>query len=792
MFKSYLKIAVRNLWKDRAFSIINISGLTLGLTICLMIFLYVRLELSYDTFHYHTERTYRLLRMGDLNDERYLIGATSAPFADALLNDFPNDIESATRVFNVSGLVSQGEDKNFIENKVILVDSNFLETFNFPLAIGQKETALSLPNSIIITEEMRRKYFGDEDPVNQIITVDNQLDFIVTGIFEETTNRSHLEFDFVANWAPLKELGFLTDWRSNALYTYVTLKPEADPEILKSKFGSFMTQYFGEDFQRMGHRIGLTLQPLTDVYFENEIRYDDVLHGDMQVIYIFIAVAIFIFIIACVNFMNLSTAKSLKRAKEVGVRKTLGSSKSSLIFQFFMEAFIISGAAVTLAFTLYEICLPWFNYWYFLELEPLRDVKLIIPMAFGLALFTGSVAGLYPALVLSSFKPVRILKGKSGLPGGGALRKVLVVLQFTISIILIVFTLVLRNQISYINEVDLGFEKDRIVLLELNYNTINQNIQLFMERLQASPLVEEVSLSSGVPGGFHGTMSFKVEGRQDQPKMRTLFTDENYIPIYELELFAGRNFSRDFKTDMEQSIILNEKAANELGWTSEQAIDQRLLMSMIDSTYRRVIGVVKDYNFSSLKTEVEPLAIAMTDQESLLSIKLNAGGSVNESITRIEDEWAKFVSFKPHYYFLEQSLQNLYQTERLQGRIFHLFAAISIFVACLGIFGLASFTAAQRSKEISIRKVLGASVERISALLTTDYLRMVLLSSAISIPISWYLGNKWLEGFAYKISISPVTFLIGLVTAFLVATFSVLFQSLRVATANPVQSLKEE
>ncbi|MEQ8243004.1 ABC transporter permease [Fulvivirga sp.] len=793
MLKNYFKITLRNLLKHRVFTLINVAGLTLGLSVCLVILLYVKQELSYDTFHRNAENTYRILRIGNLNGEKYLIGVTSAPFADALINDYPQDIKSATRVFKVSSLVSAEGDKNFIENKLTLVDSNFFDTFNFPLEIGDQKTALALPNSIILTKATAKKYFGDEDPINKIIKVDNQFDYIVTGVFKETKQRSHIDFDFVGNWAPLRKLGFMSDWWSNGLYTYITLNDNTNPENLIAQFPAFMDKYFGEDFQKIGSRMDLTMQPLKEVYFQSEVQYDDVLHGNIEVIYIFIFIAIFIFVIACINFMNLATARSTMRAKEVGVRKALGSSKKSLIAQFFIESFMIAGAAVILAFTLCEVSLPLFNNLFSLELIPFRNIPVIVSIATALILFTGFVSGIYPALVLSSFKTVNVIKGKvTAIKGGLGLRKGLVVLQFGISIILIVFTLIVRKQLQHVNEIDLGFNRDKIVLLELNYNTINESIDTFKERLLNDPMVKNVSLSTGVPGGFHDTMNISFEGEEDNLRMRTLFTDENFMPSYELEILAGRNFSKDLSSDLEESVILNETAVKKIGWSIEDAINKRLKIALSDSTFRTVIGVVKDYNFSSLKTEVEPLIICMTDQASLLSIKLNSGSNSQQALAMIEDEWSKFVPFKPNYYFLDQSLQSLYEQEQLQSKIFQLFSGISIFVACLGIFGLASFTAAQRKKEIGVRKVLGASVQRISRLLATEYIKLVIISSAIALPLSWYFGDMWLNEFVYKTSLTPLTFIIGLVVAIFIAGVSVIFQSLKAAMANPVDSLKEE
>lgn len=789
MIKNYIKITLRNLFKNSAFTLINISGLTLGLTICLIIFLYVKQELSYDLHHPNSENTYRVLRIGDINGEKYHIGVTSAPFAEALQNDFPQDIKNATRVFKISSLVSQGEEKHFIENNIVLVDSNFLQTFDFPLKTGDSKSALSLPNSIVITEKIAEKYFGDQDPINKTISLDGNLDFIVTGVIEASTNPSHIAFDFAANWAPLRELGWMTQWNANALYTYIILDDSSNPENLISQFPAFMDKYLGES----ENKAGITLQPLKNVYFESDVRYDEVLHGNIQIIYIFIAVAIFIFVIACINFMNLATARSVQRAKEVGVRKALGSSKKSLVFQFFMESFFIAGIAVILSFMFTEILLPFFNLIYELELEPIREITMILPLAFGLIIFTGFISGLYPALVLSSFKTVNVIKGKvDKMSGSSGLRQALVVLQFGISIVLIVFTLIVRNQLNHINEKDLGFNKDEIVLLELNYNKINKNIETFKERLSNSPLIKSVTLTSGVPGGFYGSLGYTFEGFEEEIKMRGLFTDEDFIATYEVELLAGRNFSKELKTDLTDALILNETAVKTLGWTNEEALNKSVKI-YDDTTYnRRVIGVVKDYHYSSLKTEIEPLAIAMTNDESLLSIKLNAEGDLQSSLNLIEEEWSAFVPFKPDYKFLDQSLEALYENEQLQGRIFQLFAGVSIFVACLGIFGLASFTASQRRKEIGVRKVLGASVQRISRLLAYDYIKMVIIASLLAIPLSWYLSSLWLDEFVYKVALTPLTFIIGLVVALLVAGLSVSFQSLKAAMANPVDVLKEE
>jgi len=792
MLKNYFKTTIRNLWKQSAFSAINIAGLTLGIVVCLIIYLFIKDQVSYDNFHKNSENTYRLLRIGNINDENYLIGITSAPFAEAMINDFPQDIARTTRVLIASGLVSH-DDKHFIENRLAFADSTFLETFSFPLEKGDKNSALDLPNGMLITKETATKYFGNKDPMGKIITVDNQLEFVVTGVFAQPPSKSHLDFDFVGSFEPLRKIGFMSDWWSNGLMTYVTLNENTDVQALESQLPAFMDKYFGDDFERMQNRIDLTLQPLEDIYFQQDVRYDDAMHGNKSFVYIFSAVGLFIFLIACINFMNLSTAKSLQRAKEVGVRKTLGSSKLQLTVQFFIESFLIATISVVLAFTLAEVTLPMLNEWFQIDLQPEHDLRILIPLVIGTILFTGLVSGLYPAVVLASFKPTRVLKGaaKSG-KGGLTIRKALVVLQFSISVFLIIFTLVVQKQLNHINEKDLGFDKDQILLLELNYNTINENIEPFKNSLLANSAIKNVTLSSGSPGGFHDTGAVKIEGMEEQPRFRTLYIDQNYIPTYDLKIIAGRNFSVDHPSDKDGSVIINESAVRSLGWTNEEAISKRMYMSFSDSVYRNVIGVVKDYNFSSLKSKVRPLIIQMTNNASLMSIKLDSKAKANQTLGFIEDEWSKYVPFKPNYHFLNDQLDNLYQNENLQSSLFQLFSGISIFIACLGIFGLASFTAVQRRKEIGIRKVLGASVRGISNLLAKDYLKLVFLANLIAWPSGIYFANKWLDEFAYRTNVSLSILIVSLFLALAIALLSVFFQSVRAALANPADTLKEE
>jgi putative ABC transport system permease protein len=752
----------------------------------------VKDQMSYDNLHTESSNVYRLLRVGSINDEPYKMGVTSAPFSEALITDYPQEIENTTKVLIASGLVSSG-DKHFIEDKLFLTDSSFFDFFSFPLEFGDTETALDLPNSILLTKETAIKYFGNEDPINKIITVDNQLEFIVTGVFAKTTHKSHLDFDFVGNVTPLLQLGFMADWWSNGFYTYIKIAEGYSSEELESHFPAFMDKYFGNDFERMGSRIEITLQPFDEIFFDNEVTYDQVLHGNMETVYLFMVIGIFIFIIACINYTNLATTKSEQRAKEVGVRKTLGSSKKQLTFQFFMESLLIVSIAVMLSFMIIEILLPIFNEVFALELYPERSIVVLTAMAVSITIITGLLSGLYPSIVLSSLRPIEVLKGHRSLKHGKiSLRKILVIVQFSISMFMIIFTLIVYKQMSHINNSDLGFDKDQIVLLELNYNTINQQIESFSNILSAYDGINSLSLSSSYPGGYHDTNAVKVEGVEEQPKFRTLFTDESFVSTYGLEIASGRNFSKEYSTDVDNALLLNERAVKELGWTNEEAVGKRMYLTFIDSTYREVVGVVKDYHFSSLKTDVEPLIIDMSDRTSLMSIKIKSGSDVRETLSFIESEWSKSVPFKPEFTFLNESIDNLYQAERLQSRLFIFFASVSIFIASMGIFGLASYTVVQRKKEIGIRKVLGATILGISKLLTGDYVKLILIANLIAWPLSYYAANLWLIDFASRTTIGVEVFVVALFAGLFIALGSVVFQSMRAATANPVDSLKDE
>ena len=790
MLKNQIKIIFRNFWKHRIFSAINITGLGLGIGVCMVIYLYVQGELSYDKFHSQADRIYRVLRVGNLNGEKYLIGVTSGPFAEALNEDFSEDVEQTTRLYFGEGLV-QHEGHSFLEKKFALADSNLLSFFSFPLALGDPATALQNPNSVLLTKETARKYFGDENPLNKIIKVDNEYDLLVTGVLEDLPAKSHIDFDLIGNLELIKHAPYFNDWWSNGYITYLMLRENASAQNLEGQLPAFMDKYFGEDFKSMSNRIDLRLQPLSDVYFQDDVRYDSVRHGSQSGVMAFSAIGIIIFIIACINFMNLATAKSVSRAREVGVRKALGASRKKLIIQFLGEALIIAFVSVVLAFTITEISIPWINQSYGLQIAITGQWHIIIPMLLTTVLITGVLAGTYPALVLSAFKPVEVLKGRMTSGNSGTwFRKILVVIQFTTSVCLIVMTLLISRQMDFMQKLELGFDKEQVLVFPLNSASVREHSEAFKNELKRNAHIVSIGSGTGVPGGFHDTMAAEIEGLSYIPRFRTLFADADYLSTFNLQVVAGRGFIRDHQADINRSVLLNEKAVEEIGLTTEEVLGKRVSI-VFDSIPKTVVGVIKNYNFSSLKADIEPLIITNVPERSTVAIKI--GGDVHETVQYIEKVWDKYAEGYPlEYEFIDDQYDELYKNEILQAGLFKTFAFIVIFISCMGILGLAAYTATKRLKEIGIRKTLGASIRDIIQLMVKDYVVLVVIANIVAWPVAWYFSRQWLDQFAYRVPIGIGVFIYTLIMAVVIAIGSVLLQSVRAALVNPVDILKEE
>lgn len=669
MLKNQLKIALRNIRKRKLFSLINVIGLATGVATALITALYVFNELSYDRFHEKGDQLYRVLRKSNINGNYYTIGITSAPFAKALQNDFPREIKSVVRVMPNNALVRY-QANTFTENKFFLADSNFFRIFSFPLLRGNPATVLANPNSVVMTKRMVAKYFAkEENPIGKVIRVVNQFEMQVTDVLDDLPANSHLDFDFVASISSLERFDWFQGWWNNNLCTYVELAPAINPKALESRLPLFMDKYFGKDFAANRHRIDLSLQPLKKVYFESDTRYDPVLHGNIQAVYIFSFAAVLVVIIACFNFVNFSTATASERSKEVGVYKVLGAARNQLIFQFFNESFLLTLIAVLVAVLLVEFTLPFFNAQFQFTLRiPYHRIETIAGLA-GLVLLLSGLSGLYPAVVLSSFQPILALKGKvQGDIRSVLLKKGLVIFQFGISVVLIISTLIMKQQLRYLQNQEMGFDKERIVLVSANNPDIQRSRASFRQAVKRLPFVLNVSAMEGQPGGMHDATSVAIKGREENLRMRTVFADFDYVKTLGIKLVAGRDFSEKYYTDSTQAALLNEKAVRALGWSNEEAIGKEIRLTMFDSTSKKVIGVVRDYHFSSLRDQIEPLVICATPNSGLLAIKI-APENIRQTLAALEKDWKAFSPEYPfEYRFLDEEFNKLYQNENRQGK----------------------------------------------------------------------------------------------------------------------------
>lgn len=791
MIRNYFKIAWRNLYKQKAFSLIHILGLTMGITICLMIFLYIMNEFSVDKFHKQGKNIYRVMRGFDPAKPR--VPYLSGPYAPALLNDYPQDIKMAVRVSPQNNLVSFG-DKAFNEKKVYAVDAGFFKLFTFPLLKGDAATALNNPNSVVLTEKTAKKYFGSVDnAMGKVVQFDKQLQLKVTGVAKDVPSNSHLDFDLVMPIANYTKNPNFNVWINNGLFVYVLLNEHSSQKALENRFTQFMDKYMGKDMQKFGAKFDLKLTPLNEVYFESASAFDNVKHGDKTVVFIFISIAALIMLIACINFMNLATIRAVERSKEVGMRKVLGALRNHLIWQFIGESLMLALISCALSIGLLLMLMPAYNQLLGYDLTVSWNSPSIYLFLLGVILIVGFLAGSYPAIFMSAFSPIQALKGKLKLGKGGSIfRQSLVVLQFSISVMLIIGTIVIVNQMHYIKSKSLGYDKEQTIVVSIDNNDIYDHRRQFKDELQNSGAISSVSLMSGEPGGFYDIHGFDAEGQQATFMSRTEFADFEYVKTLGLKMVAGRDLSPQFATDTTNSVLINRTAAKDLGFTPEEAIGKWIKNKGRDDKRRTVVGVVEDFNFLSLKENMDALVISPSDDRRVVVIKLKAG-NIPAALATVKDIYRKVAPVYPfEYSFLDQKFDTTYKTDIRQQTMLSIFSGLAIFIACLGLFGLASFTAAKRTKEIGVRKVLGSSVQNILILISKDLLKPVLLATVIAIPIGYYCMDKWLQSFAYKTQLHWWIFVLAAVLTFVIALFTISFQSLKAALMNPVKSLRSE
>jgi putative ABC transport system permease protein len=794
MLKNYFKIALRSLWRHKAFSIINILGLAVGMTACFLIFLYVRLETSYDNFHSKADRIYRVV--GDVKTPTETIenGVTIAPLYVYMKKDFP-EVEEAVRVTYADELFRNG-DLKIHETGVTFADSTFFKIFDFPLLEGNKNTALTAPMSVILSESAEKKYFGNENAMGKPLQVGGDgVQATVTGIMKDFPENSQIKADVLVSISSFRQLyGHPTsddEWTNHGYYTYLLLRPHTDAKALAAKFPAFQELHHGEQARKLQMQDYLFLERLRDVYLRS--TRGGFVTGSIVNVYIFSVIGIFILLIACVNFINLTTARSAERAKEVGIRKVVGAVKFQLTRQFIGESIIISVLAFVISIMLCYALLPLFNQLAGKTIsQNIFSHPTDVLMLFGLSLGVGVLAGFYPSLVLSSFKPVVVLKGRFTTGTRGLLlRKGLVVFQFTISILLIVGTMVVYTQLNYMRRQDLGFAKEQMMVINTDWD---KNKDAFKESLAGIPGVLASTYSNGVPGANHNSAYTQVQNRTGEMQKTNLdgyFVDYDFIPVYKLKLVAGRAFSKQFGTDTTQAMILNESAVRSLGYTSpKDAIGRKF-----DQWGRQgqIIGVLKDFHYESLQQNIKPFTMRMEKWGyGVISVKLSTA-NIQETINAIEKKWAAIIPNRPfEFSFIDEIFDKHYRAENKFGNLFFNFAVLAIFISCLGLLGLASYSTIQRTREIGVRKVLGASVTNIVRLLSVDFIKLVLIALVIATPLGILGMNKWLQDFAYHIHIGWWIFALAGLASLLIAFFTISFQAFRAAISNPVNSLRSE
>lgn len=810
MFKNYLRIAFRNIIKSKGFSAINIIGLAAGLASCLLIILYVTNELSYDHYNKNIDQIYRIdadLKFGGHN---FILASSPDPLGATLKSELPQ-VKQYVRLRDHGGLLVKKVNQNIQEDKVILADSTLFDVFTLPMIAGDPHTALVNPNSVVITESMAEKYFPKTSVgtvLGKTLTINDTTLYKITGIIKDVPNASHFHYDFFVSMYGQLATYEIGQWTSNNFNTYILLDKNADPKKLSAQLDAFVMKYVTpffktlnineEDFKKQGNYLHYTLMPLSRIHLYSQKSGELEANSDIQYVTIFSIIALFILLIACVNFMNLSTARSAGRAKEVGVRKVLGSLRKNLITQFLSESLLISFLSMILALIIAALLLPFFN-----TLSgktfTMDDFlsPWLLPALLVLVIIVGFLAGIYPAFYLSSFKPVDVLKGRlaNGFKSSW-LRSGLVVFQFAISIFLIIGTLVIYTQLNFIRNKDIGYNRSQVLIIK-NTDALGKDAKVFKEEALKLSGVENATMTGYLPtANWRSDSPLFPEPTMDMKNAvstQMWRVDENYIPTLGMKMAQGRNFSKDFTTDT-SAIIINEAFAKLIGF--KDALNKLLYymnnFPSTDFTKYNVIGVVKNFNFNTLHDEVTPLVFFLSQQNGSIAFRVHSA-HMDQLVASLENLYKKTAPSQPFAYsFMDADYNKTYLSEQKMGGLSITFSILAIFIACLGLFGLITYAAEQRTKEIGIRKVLGASVTNVTTMLSKDFLRLVLIASLISFPVAWWAMNYWLQSFAYRIEISWWIFLVAGCTAIFIALLTICIKAIRAAMANPVESLRSE
>jgi len=809
MFSNFLKTALRNIFRHKTYVIINILGLAVGFACSLLIFLFVIHELSFDKFNEKYDRIYRLYLVGKMGESEFRGAWTAAPTARTFAEEFP-EVEAAIRMTGWDETLVRIDDRKFIESKIALADSGFFNVFSLKLLNGNPDKVLSAPNSVVLTSSQAEKYFGNEDPVGKHLRVGNDTSlYTITGVMEDVPENSNFEFSMLISFMthPRANEQF---WLSNSFGTYVLLREGADVKTVESKIPGIIEKYVGPQVEQVlgmdiqafiesGNEYGIYMQPLSDIHLNTSIASDFKQPNDRKYIYIFSAVAFLILIVAGINYMNLSTARSTKRSREVGLRKVVGSSRGLLVRQFIVESFLLTLISLIIAVVLVEILLPLFNNMLQTNLKIGYFSRwYVVPGIILLAVIVGLFSGSYPAWFLASFKPVKVLYGKLKIGTSGTrIRSLLVVVQFTISIILIMSSFVIYKQIRFMINKDLGFDKEQLLVIRRT-DALQKKIKPFKDELKKLPSIVNVANSTAVPGYPNNNNGFQIEGRPAEQAylMWVNWIDYDYLETYKIGIADGRIFNREFSSDT-ATMIVNEEAIRRFGL--EDPFNTRFIQpgeNMNDRTYYNVLGINRDFHNQSLRQEIEPHVFMIKPEywnwAGYLTIRLGKD-NIRQTISQIEGIWKSFTNDEPfQYFFLDKEFETFYKEEKRTAKIAVAFSILAIFIASLGLFGLTSFATEQRAREISLRKVLGSSVNSIIMLFSREFSFLVLIATVPAGIISYYFMSKWLQNFEYHVSLGYMEFLVSILIVLLIAIITVSYRTYRAALVNPAEILKYE
>ena len=797
MIHNYGKVTFRNFRRQKAYSIINIAGLAVGMACCILILSYVRMELSYDKYHANASRIYRLIVNGSISGRDVHFASTNNPAGPVFVQEYP-EVENAVRFRRWHRIPVKHEDTTFFQEGIFWADASVFDVFSFPLVIGDPSTALTNPFTAVITESAALKYFGNSNPIGKVLRFDDQADYTVTGVMRDVPANSHFTLNMLLSFATryVVDKDQVERWLGDfSNHTYLLLRENANFQELEKKFSEQVEKHMGETLRTVGWKLEYSLQPLTSIHLHSKLDGEIGPNSDIAYVYIFSGVALFILVLACINFMNLATARSAGRAKEVGVRKVHGAEKGKLIKQFFGESLIYSLFSLTIAVIIVEATLPLFRNLSGRNLEMgYLHVAWLIPGLIGLAIVVGFVAGSYPAFYLSRFQPALVLKGcpdKSAVKSG--LRNFLVIFQFSVSLVLIISTIIIFNQLSFMKTKKLGFDKDQIITIQVTNDRLQNSFDTIKQEFRKLSGVKSVALSSHIPSWGARHNLFLPEGFElaESQAMGAIQVDHDFLSTMGIELADGRYFSQEFPSDAAQSVIINETAAKTFGWDNPlgkkiQELDGRKII-------KTVIGVIKDYHTVSVRQAIEPLFISNSPEGyEAIVIKIFPGHTV-ETLGALEKKWKEIAPGTPfEFYFLGDRFNSQYDAEERLSQIFAYFSLIAVFIACLGLFGMAAHSVDQRTKEIGIRKVLGASHTSLLLLLNKDFAKLWIFASLIAWPLAYLFAKRWLQEFAYRTSINIWIFAGATLLVLLVGILTVSYQSVKAAWTNPVESLRYE